>query len=190
MLISNVWHLRGRDGEVLTIRGIEIDVACLSRFAGGVEVADGGLCWNWTRSVNTKGYGMTYVRDGRRKATVLTHRMSWILANQSAIPDGKMILHGCDNPKCSNPLHLRLGTAKDNAKDAIVRGRFRSPLNYGEPMPGSSNHNAKLTEEIVRSIRARYAAGGVTYEQIGREYGVCGVTIGIAVRGGSWSTVT
>lgn len=190
MLGADVWHLFGKDGEALTIKNIEIDRACLGRFISGVNVLGDELCWDWERSVNNKGYGMTSVGSDQRRAIVLTHRLSWILANQAPISNGAMVLHSCDNPRCANPLHLRLGTAKDNARDAITRGRFRSPLAYGESMPGSSNHNAKLTEDIVRSIRARYAAGGVTCKEIGAEYGVSGATIWSAVRGSSWSAVT
>jgi hypothetical protein len=36
---------------------------------------------------------------------------------------GKVVRHTCDNRKCINPLHLKIGIAKDNVKDVDERGR-------------------------------------------------------------------
>jgi hypothetical protein len=66
-------------------------------------------------------------------------RISWLIHN-GAVPDGLWILHTCDNPECTNPAHLYLGTVRDNTRDMIERGR-----RY--PTPG-----AKLTEAQVREI--------------------------------------
>lgn len=38
-------------------------------------------------------------------------------------PGSFYVCHHCDNKSCANPLHLYLGTAKDNAQDVRVRGR-------------------------------------------------------------------
>ena len=39
------------------------------------------------------------------------------------IPEGKIILHTCDNPKCFNPNHLKLGTMLDNYLDNVSKNR-------------------------------------------------------------------
>ncbi len=53
------------------------------------------------------------------------NRFVWSLVN-GPIPEGKWILHTCDNSKCINPQHLYAGTPKDNVKDAYDRKRARN----------------------------------------------------------------
>lgn len=36
------------------------------------------------------------------------------------------LCHKCNNPKCSNPLHLYWGSTKENMQDAIDNGTFKS----------------------------------------------------------------
>ncbi len=51
----------------------------------------------------------------------------------------------CDNPKCCNPAHLKIGTHAENMLDMRLKGRARS-------CPGSSSKMAKLTETDVAQI--------------------------------------
>lgn len=53
---------------------------------------------------------------------------------------------------------------------------------YREAQP-----QVKLTDEQVREIRARYAAGGVTQKQLGREFGVGQTTISAILRRRLWA---
>jgi hypothetical protein len=78
----------------------------------------------------------------RRRKQLHVHRVMYALVN-GPIPPGKMVRHSCDNPPCCNPEHLLLGTAKDNAQDALSRGRFSL---------GSKNGTSKLTEDQVKDI--------------------------------------
>lgn len=50
------------------------------------------------------------------------HRCAWRLW-RGPIPEGKLVLHHCDNPRCINPDHLYLGTDADNVRDREARGR-------------------------------------------------------------------
>lgn len=46
----------------------------------------------------------------------------------TTIPSGHKILvcHACNNPKCSSPKHLYFGTPKENVRDSIDAGTFKS----------------------------------------------------------------
>jgi hypothetical protein len=102
-------------------------------------------CWEW-QGARTLGYGAIY--DGERGWPVKAHRVSWEL-HVGPIPDGRNVLHRCDNPPCVNPHHLYLGSHADNARDRATRGRGRESRQLGE-----ANRNAKLTEAQVREIIA------------------------------------
>ena len=79
-------------------------------------------CWIWTGMANEAGYGR-YRPDGRKK--VFAHRAAFEM-HKGAIPDGAMVCHVCDNPACVNPDHLYLGSAADNMRDKVARGRSRN----------------------------------------------------------------
>lgn len=75
-------------------------------------------CIEWRYSRDVKGYGIFNSHGRSMKA----HRRAWELAF-GKIPEGMCVLHKCDNPPCCNIEHLFLGTKKDNAHDAIRKGR-------------------------------------------------------------------
>lgn len=99
------------------------------------RVAKGPGCWEWTGSRNTAGYGVISSKGRKRMA----HRVSYEIAN-GPIPDGMLVCHRCDNPKCVRPDHLFLGTSRDNAQDAASKGRvsnqnkFRTACKRGHPL--------------------------------------------------------
>jgi len=130
-------------------------------------------CWNWTGAHFSKGYGCVSLHGKQR----LAHRVAWTITNGS-ITDGLYVCHHCDNPNCCNPLHLFLGTAKDNRIDCIQKGRAN--IAFGERHP-----SAKLTREQAQQIRQRYA-NGESQMALGREFGVSGTTIHYLVKGKTW----
>ena len=77
-------------------------------------------CWLWTGVKDGNGYGM--IQDTSAGRALRAHRVSFEMA-YGPIPEGKIILHECDNPPCVNPKHLRCGTKRDNALDAVAKGR-------------------------------------------------------------------
>jgi hypothetical protein len=133
-------------------------------------------CIPWIGTHVSIGYG----NMGRRgDATVLAHRMAWEIA-YGPIPNGLHVLHKCDNPPCVNPDHLFLGTPADNTADRVAKGRQAK---------GEDFSHSKVTEAQVRSIRERYAAGGITQQELADEYGMRGPEISRIITRQRWKHV-
>lgn len=77
-------------------------------------------CWLWTGTTHRKGYGL-FSFHGKK---ILAHRVAMTLFGEEPAPGG-LVLHSCDNPRCVNPSHLRLGSYADNALDRAKRDRSR-----------------------------------------------------------------
>ena len=150
------------------------------RFWPKVDTSGGpNACWPWTASLHGNGYGQFNVSHGH---PVNAHRVAWELMD-GPIPDGLDVLHSCDNPPCCNPLHLFLGTAKDNAADMVAKGRNR----HGDAR-GMRHPNSKLTDDAVRQIRAAVAVGEPK-RAIARRFGVNDRLIYMILDGSAWSHV-
>jgi hypothetical protein len=135
-------------------------------------------CWLWTGGQNRNGYGQWSFRS---RPTV-THRIAWMLTH-GPIPEGMQVLHRCDVRLCCNPDHLFLGTTADNMRDKTEKGRqVRGEAHWARSQPekvrrGETNNKAKLTDETVLSLRARYKAGGISYRKLAVEYGLNRTTV-------------
>lgn len=165
------------------------------RFWAKVNKAEGqgprGNCWEWQARRHRQGYGQfTMNRGGERWKTVLAHRVAWELTH-GAIPDGLDVLHHCDNPPCSRPIHLFLGTNADNSVDMVAKGR----QSKGDSWParrrakGSQHYNATLNENIVRKIRRLYAKGNVSYQALADDCNVSAGAIYFAISRKTWKHV-
>lgn len=76
-------------------------------------------CWKWLGTKKTKlPYGCITFRGKQ----LMAHRVSYQLFKEP-IHSGLLVLHSCDNPECTNPDHLFLGTYLDNKRDQIKKGR-------------------------------------------------------------------
>jgi len=164
------------------------------RFWEKVAKSDG--CWLWTGSRTINGYGRLMCVPTRQK-WAFAHRLSWEIANQSQVPVGMYVLHGCDVPLCVNPGHLRIGTPQDNSDDA--RARNRMPTSDQRRRLGEDNGSAKLTSEQAMELRRRYrsaprAPAGVrvaygTVTGLAREFGVSSSMVHQIGRGAKWTHV-
>jgi HNH endonuclease len=74
--------------------------------------------------------------------------------------------------------------------EKLSRGQTHGSRTKPEKIPrGESQGSAKLTDEDVKTIRARYEAGGIFQRELAREFGVSSVNIGFIVRRKSWAHV-
>ncbi len=96
-------------------------------------------CSLWKAGKDKDGYGL--VRwDGRQHRV---HRAWWTVHRGD--PGRMMVCHTCDVRPCLTLEHLFLGSGKDNADDRDAKKRHA----FGE-----RNAAAKITEDVVRQIRA------------------------------------
>jgi hypothetical protein len=132
-------------------------------------VIRGAECWGWTGYTNEHGYG----HAARRYA----HRVSYELTF-GAIPRGLHVLHRCDNPPCTNPSHLMLGTHADNMSDAKLKGRTAA---------GERSGGRKLTVAAVATIR-HLCASGWTQRRVARRFGISQSQVSSIVRREKWAS--
>lgn len=84
-------------------------------------------CWEWQGAKDANGYA----RVSANRQNVPAYRVAYQLC-RGDIPDkmgGKRahLMHHCDNPVCVNPWHLSVGSALENARDMIAKGRAKHP---------------------------------------------------------------
>ena len=105
------------------------------------------------------GYPMIKYRGRTTRIFRMVYQDCW-----GEIPEGMVVRHKCDNPACVNPSHLELGTHQDNTNDKIARERE----NY-TGQPGVDNPRVKITEEIVKELRADKTS---TNKALAAKYGI------------------
>lgn len=116
---------------------------------------------------NHKGY----VKIKVKRRWYKLHRVIYEMHN-GPISEGMYVCHKCDNPACSNPEHLFLGTPKDNAVDMVKKGR---------------GNKQKLSCEQVIKIREKI--GTKLQKEIAKEFGVNKVTISLIKHNRTWSHI-
>ena len=122
----------------------------LTRFLTKCEETQGS-CWLWTGALDYQGYGMVRFQGKVKRA----HLVSFMHFCEE-IPEGMKIMHDCDEPSCVNPMHLTLGTQKENVHDMLAKGR---------------RTQNKLTESDVEDIR-KMIDEGYKQSEIAREFGI------------------
>lgn len=169
-------------------------------------------CWLWMAGKNIHGYGRFKI-GGK---TVGSHRVAWIIANGHIPHDGSFhgicALHTCDRRDCCRADHLFIGTAADNAADRVAKGRSNPPRgdkngsrlhpdriargnnHYSRLKPermarGEASVKAKLTAAEVIYIRAIYAAGGISFDQLAIQFGVSKSCIHLIIARENWKHI-
>lgn len=124
-----------------------------NRFWFKVDKGNPSDCWEWqgSRSQSGIGYGEFWI-DGH---IVQASRKAWEFTN-GPIPEGKCVLHKCDNRGCVNPGHLFLGSQSENIIDMVKKGRC---------------YNRKVTDETVRYIRESPQSSLIIGKELGLHAG-------------------
>jgi len=139
------------------------------------NVIKGNDCWDW-KGYLSGGYGLLSMSP----KLIAAHRASWMIHN-GEIPKDKIVLHKCDNRKCTNPTHLYLGTHQDNSNDKYNRKRDRH-------VKGESHRCAKLKTENVIQIR-QLLAENKALKEIARMFNVNYSIIYFIKHGRTWRSV-
>lgn len=136
-----------------------------------------GDCWVWTGPIDKNGYGVANApRPSGKRGPARAHRVIYE-ALVGPIPDGKLLMHACDNPPCVNPAHLTPASDAENLADMARKGRSAR---------GSRHRAAKLTEAQVMEVRTKYATGRYTLRVLAAEYGLTLTPMSQLVRGVTW----
>lgn len=121
-------------------------------------------CWDWKHG--NPRYRYPRMHFSKSIPRIAIHIASWRI-HKGEVPDGMWVLHKCDNPRCSNPDHLFIGTSLDNINDMLAKNRNAK---------GESHGCSKLKNEQVVEIR-RLLESGISLNKIAKEFGVSKATI-------------
>jgi hypothetical protein len=145
------------------------------RFMSKIKKLRTGMrCWQWTGSLNEKGYGQVWWDGRMRRANRVAHELFI-----GPIPEGLEVCHDCDNRGCVNPRHLVAGTHQKNMADAVQRVRLRGHKGEEHPMH-------KLNEADVRKI-LWLLKQGIFQRKLATTFGVTQACVSLIARGKTWS---
>lgn len=136
------------------------------------RVDKSGACWLWQGTLDSGGYGVFRL--------VRAHRISWVIAN-GPLAAGELVLHHCDNRRCVRPMHLFMGTQRDNVLDMVAKGRHTTG-GWRSKVRGQDHPAAKLTDEQVAAVRVLRASGW-SQRRIGSLLGLSHTYVGMLERG-------
>lgn len=105
-------------------------------------------CWVWRPSKNSRNTEWKY----RDKEPSAPYREFYIRI-KGPIPNGIILRHKCDNRLCMNPNHLEPGTASDNARDKMERGRH--PAQIRERQRALRREQYRLRKERAKGKQKR-----------------------------------
>jgi len=131
-------------------------------------------CLEWTGRTVRGGYGAITIK----RKTVMAHRF-WFVKCGGVIPDGMVLCHTCDNPKCVEPGHLFVASQAENMADMVRKKRQAR---------GTLNSKAKLTESDVVEIRKAYKNGEIQ-ARLAAQYNVHQTTISLIIKGKNWKHI-
>lgn len=136
--------------------GKYVERGAIFDFATAAVASKTDDCLAWHKP-NTNGYSSFSI--GGRKW--LAHRYVCIMSHGEPPFLDADVAHGCGNPACLNPKHLRWATHSENLADMKIHGTNRQ----GDQMPMAKLNDTKVAE-ILRLARR------VPQRQLAERYGV------------------
>ena len=120
-------------------------------------------CVLWPFGKSSTGYGNVYNPSDRKTYSI--HRIAYEAA-YGKVPSGKVVMHLCDNKSCFELSHLKLGTQKENVKDAMEKKLFclapnKIPEHIRKKIRKDTRHRLVVMKE--------YGIGSGTYYNIRKE---------------------
>jgi len=115
-------------------------------------------CWEWQGCLDQGGYGRVTINNKSRPA----HRMALKFEGRD-LPDGKVVMHLCNNRRCVKPNHLEVGTALTNARQR--QRELRSAIGERSPL-------AKMNELQARVVKRLHLLEGWDCAKIARKFGM------------------
>lgn len=129
-------------------------------------------CWVWIGTIQDK------YKKGHQHG-VLWYNNNYVQAHRIMFhnfiedvpiykPGEKIVIHKCsheNNGRCINPWHLKLGTSKENTKDAMGS---QTLYLYGS---NDKNPNSKLTNNEIEEIR-KLKNSGLSQQKIANMYNI------------------
>lgn len=123
--------------KVLPILNEEESKALYRKLVDQIRFEIGTGCWIWQGPARL-GYG--YVSVKGCGSGLGSHRAMWYAKHGD--PGVLDVLHNCNNKLCINPLHLHLGTHKQNFKEAseakLLQGQWKTLCKRGHPLTGDN----------------------------------------------------
>ena len=114
---------------------------------------NGSDCWGWYGTKDRQGYG--YFSFGNKRYKNSRFSYEYYIGE---IPDGMFCCHHCDNPECSRPDHLFIGTPKDNTQDCKIKGRLNTTPRRN-PVIGEAHGMSKLNNKKIKTIKKLFSDG-------------------------------
>ena len=130
--------------------GVIGDSGSITRRTGGTSIMRDD-CINWKYSLDRNGYAQ--LRCKRRKKSTRAVRVLWEAKYGVELTAEQHLLHSCDNPRCINLDHIRVGTHQDNMADRRERNPF-----HGERNPMAKLTDLQASEILLDSRTSPHAA--------------------------------
>jgi len=135
-------------------------------------------CWLWTDVVARDGYGIFGIKSDDKFKLIKSHRFSAMVHGLDM--SKPVVRHICHNRICVNPAHLETGTRQENMDDMTRAGRQNR---------GITVNTAKLTEQQILEIRAKYIPKIYTLKMLAEEYNVNLTTISEIIKRTTWKHI-